>query len=79
VRIVGAHEEPHLVGIPENRAPDKLAVVTVEAHSSVDPLGTSTLSFLLVRNSKSNSGIEEAIAPAKQDENNHRQNNTNET
>jgi hypothetical protein len=38
VRIVGAHEEPHPVGVPENRAPDKLALVTAEAHRSVDPL-----------------------------------------
>jgi hypothetical protein len=38
VCIVGAHEEPHPIGILENRAPDKLVVVTAEAHSSVDPL-----------------------------------------
>jgi hypothetical protein len=62
VRIVGTHEEPHLIGVPENHAPDKLVVVPAEAHRSVDPFGTSTLSFLLVTNSKSNSGPEEAIA-----------------
>jgi hypothetical protein len=38
VHIVGAHEEPHPVGIPENIAPDKLAVVTAKAHRSMDPL-----------------------------------------
>jgi hypothetical protein len=62
LRIVGAHEEPHPVSVPENYAPDKLAIVTVEEHRSVDPFGTSTLSFLLVWNSKSTSGPEEAIA-----------------
>jgi hypothetical protein len=62
VHIVGTHEKPHPIGIPENLAPDKLVIVTVEAHRSVDPFGTSTLSFHLVRNSKSNSRHEEAIA-----------------
>jgi hypothetical protein len=38
VRIVGTHEEPHPVGVPENFAPDKLALVTAEAHRSVDLL-----------------------------------------
>jgi hypothetical protein len=38
IRIVGAHEESHLVGVPKNYAPDKLAIVTTEAHRSVDPL-----------------------------------------
>jgi hypothetical protein len=44
IRIVGAHEESHLVGVPKNYAPDKhyapdkLAIVTAEAHRSVDPL-----------------------------------------
>jgi hypothetical protein len=44
-----AHEEPHPVAVPENVALDKLTVVT------------ATLSFLLVSNSKSNSGPEEVI------------------
>jgi hypothetical protein len=38
MRIVGAHEELHPVGVPQDRAPDKLAIVTAEAHRSVDPL-----------------------------------------
>jgi hypothetical protein len=38
VRIVSAHEEPHAVGVPQNLAPNKLAIVTAEAHRSVDPL-----------------------------------------
>jgi hypothetical protein len=38
VRIVSAHEEPHPVGVPQNLAPNKLAIVTAEAHRSVDPL-----------------------------------------
>jgi hypothetical protein len=59
--VVLAHEEPRPVAIPENVALDKLTVVTVVAHRSVDPLGTGTLSFLLVSNSKSNSRPVEAI------------------
>jgi hypothetical protein len=62
VHIVRAHEEPHLIGVPQNLAPNKLAIVTVEAHKSVDPLWHLTLSFLFVRNSKPNSGPEETIA-----------------
>jgi hypothetical protein len=38
VHIVIAHEEPHPVGVPHNLAPSKLAIVTAEAHRSVDPL-----------------------------------------
>jgi hypothetical protein len=38
VRIVGAHEEPHPIGVPQDCAPDKLAIVTAEAHRSVDPM-----------------------------------------
>jgi hypothetical protein len=38
VCIVSAHEEPHPVGVPQNLAPNKLAIVTVEAQRSVDPL-----------------------------------------
>jgi hypothetical protein len=38
VRIVCAHEEPHLVRVPQNLAPNKLAIVTAEAHRSVDPI-----------------------------------------
>jgi hypothetical protein len=56
------HEEPHPADVPQNLAPIKLATVTTEAHRIVDPGGTSTLSFLFVRKSKSNSGPEEAIA-----------------
>jgi hypothetical protein len=59
--VVLAHEEPHPVEVPENVALDKLTVVTAVAHRSVDPFGTSTLSFLPVRNSKSNSEPIEAI------------------
>jgi hypothetical protein len=59
--VVLAHEEPHPVAVPENVAFDKLTVVTTVAHRSVIPFGTSTLSFLLVSNSKSNSGPVEAI------------------
>jgi hypothetical protein len=33
VRIVGAHEEPHPISVPES-----LAIITVVAHRSVDPL-----------------------------------------
>jgi hypothetical protein len=38
VHIVSAHEEPHPVGVPQNLAPNKLAIVTTEADRSVDPL-----------------------------------------
>jgi hypothetical protein len=38
VRIVSAHEEPHPVGVPQNLAPKKFAIVIVEAHRSVDLL-----------------------------------------
>jgi hypothetical protein len=38
VRIVGAHEEPHPVNVPDNLALDNLAIVTAVAHRSVDPL-----------------------------------------
>jgi hypothetical protein len=38
VRIVSAHEESHPVGVPQNLAPNKLAIVTAEARRSVDPL-----------------------------------------
>jgi hypothetical protein len=38
MRIVSTHEEPHPVGAPQNLAPNKLAIVTAEAHRSVDPL-----------------------------------------
>jgi hypothetical protein len=59
--IVLAHEEPHPVAVPKNVALDKLTVVTAVAHKTVIPFGTSTLSFLLMRNSKSNSGHVEGI------------------
>jgi hypothetical protein len=36
--VVHAHEEPHLVAVPEHVALDKLTVVTGVAHRSVDPL-----------------------------------------
>jgi hypothetical protein len=36
--IVHAHEEQHLVAVPENVALDKLIVFTAVAHRSVDPL-----------------------------------------
>jgi hypothetical protein len=36
--IVHAHQEPHLVAVPENVALEKLTVVTAVAHRSVDPL-----------------------------------------
>jgi hypothetical protein len=36
--IVSAHEEPHPVGVPQNLAPNKLSIVTTEAHRSVDSL-----------------------------------------
>jgi hypothetical protein len=49
--VVLAHEEPHPVAVPENVALDKLTVVTVVAHRSVDPLWHLNLAFLLVRNS----------------------------
>jgi hypothetical protein len=62
VRIVNAREEPHPVGVPQNLAPNKLQL-SPQKHIGVSiPYGTSTLSFLFVRNSKSNSGPEEAIA-----------------
>jgi hypothetical protein len=38
MRIVITHEEPHPVGVPQNLAPNKFAIVTAEAHRSVDPL-----------------------------------------
>jgi hypothetical protein len=38
VHIVTTHEEPHPVGVPQNLAPNKIAIVTSEAHRSVDPL-----------------------------------------
>jgi hypothetical protein len=66
--VVLAHEEPHPVTVPENVALDKLTVVTAVAHRSVAPFGTSTLSFLLVSNSKSNLGPVEAIESLQNDE-----------
>jgi hypothetical protein len=54
--IVHTHEESHLVRVPDNLALDKLAVVTTVTHRSVIPFGTATSSFLIVTNSKSNSG-----------------------
>jgi hypothetical protein len=38
MRIVGAHEEPHPIGVPQNLAPNKLGILTAEAHMSIDPL-----------------------------------------
>jgi hypothetical protein len=38
VRIVSTYEDPHPVGVPQNLAPNKIAIVTAEAHRSVDPL-----------------------------------------
>jgi hypothetical protein len=38
MRIVSAHAEPHPVGVPQNLSPNKIAIVTAEAHRSVDPL-----------------------------------------
>jgi hypothetical protein len=61
--VVHAHEESHPVAVPENVALDKLIVVSAVAHRSA--FGTATLSFLLVSNSKSNSGPEEAIESLK--------------
>jgi hypothetical protein len=34
MHIVGAHEEPHPGGVPENYAHDKLTIVTAEALAS---------------------------------------------
>jgi hypothetical protein len=38
VRVVSAHEEPRPVGVPQILTPNKLAILTAEAHRSVDPL-----------------------------------------
>jgi hypothetical protein len=36
--MVSTHEEPHTIGVPQNLAPNKLAIVTAEEDRSVDPL-----------------------------------------
>jgi hypothetical protein len=38
VRIVCTHEEPHPIRVPQNLAPNKFAIVTEEAHRSVNPI-----------------------------------------
>jgi hypothetical protein len=47
--------------MPENLALENLAIVTAVEHRSVDPLRHRNHSFLVVSNSKSNSGPEAAI------------------
>jgi hypothetical protein len=62
VCIVSAQEEPHPVGVPQNLAPNKLAIVTAEAHRSVDPLCHLNIVLPLREEVQVQSGPEEAIA-----------------